>query len=765
MREDLALAGAAPIGSVRSCEELLAAAIACHGSGDHQTAQRLYEDILLRRPAHPVALHHLGLIEHAAGRHDRAIHCVRGALALAPAWSEAHSNLAALYRAAGDLAAAMASAQQAIALDPGCAPAHSNLGGICEDRGETAAALAAYLRAGELDPNLLEAHFNAANLLRKLGRLEEALVICNAAAKANPTSALPHFNAGNLLRELLRPREAIEAYRQALAREPDDAKAHYNLGDTLLQQGSFAEAIAAFQQALALDPNMAVAYCNLGAAYECSGQPALSAVAYRRALACDPGMLGVRLQLYHQRRCACDWTNLAEEEAAIAAAVPQHRRPLVPFHLLDMDVAPELHLHCARLWAAGLRGTPSFPHRRPELGSAGKSKLKIGYLSADFLSHATALLMADLVESHDRGQFEIIAYSHGDDDGSDMRQRLVRGFDTFVDLRRLDDREAAQRIFDDGIDILVELKGYTQFARSNIAAHRPAPVQVNFLGYPGTMGADFIDYILADAIVLPMDEQVYYAEKIVHLPECYQPNDRHRKVAAAVPRRSACGLPEQGFVFCCFNHSYKITATIFDVWTRLLQQVEGSVLWLFDAYPNVKDNLAREAETRGIDPARLVFAPRVATPDHMARQKLADLFLDTLPYNAHTTASEALWVGLPVLTLPGTTFAGRVATSLLYAIGLPELVTESLADYEERALHLAIHAADLAELKGKLAQNRATHPLFDAPRFARHIESAYRRMWDLWAAGAAPQAFGVPAMPRPQPARERVRETPLASGD
>jgi predicted O-linked N-acetylglucosamine transferase (SPINDLY family) len=659
----------------------------------------------------------------------------------------------------------MASARQAIALDPGCAPAHANLGGICEDRGETAAALAAYLRACELAPNLLEAHLNAANLLRKLRRFEEALAICNDASKANPTSAPLHFNAGNLLRELLRPREAIEAYRRALALEPHCVEAHYNLGDTLLQQGSFAEAIAAFQEALALDPSLAVAHCNLGAAYECSGQPALSEAAYRRALACDPGMLGVALQLYHQRRCACDWTNLEDEEAAIVAAVPQYRRPLVPFHLLDMDVAPALHLHCARLWVAGLRAKPSFPHQRPQPGSPGKSKLKIGYLSADFSSHATALLMADLVECHDRGQFEIIAYSHGNDDGSDMRQRLVAGFDSFVDLRTLDDREAAQRIFDDGIDILVELKGYTQFARSNIAAHRPAPVQVNFLGYPGTMGADFIDYILADRIVLPMDEQAHYAERIVHLPECYQPNDRHRKVATAVPTRHACGLPEQGFIFCCFNHSYKITPKIFDVWMRLLQQVEGSVLWLFDAYPNVKGNLAREAEQRGIDPARLVFAPRVATPAHLARQKLADLFLDTLPYNAHTTASEALWVGLPVLTLRGTTFAGRVAASLLHAIGLPELVTESLADYEARALHLATHKADLAALRRKLAANRATHPLFEAPRFARHIERAFRRMWDLWAAGEAPQAFGVPAMPGAEPLLEGAREAPLASAD
>jgi predicted O-linked N-acetylglucosamine transferase (SPINDLY family) len=743
MGENSALTGAMPTMPEQSCGQLLAAALVRHTCGDYPAARSLYHDTLQRQPNHPVALHHLGLIEHIDGRHDRAIDLVTRALAIAPSWSEAHSNLAAIYRATGALAAARTSAQQAIALNPGSAPAHTNLGGICEDLGETAAALAAYTRACELDPKLLEAHLNAANLLRKCGRRDGALAMYEAAAKINPNSARIHFDSGNLLFELSRPGAAIEAYRRALALQPDFMEAHHNLGDALHQLGAHDEAIAAFHAALALNPNSARTHCNLGAAYECSGQKALSTAAYRRALACDPGMLGVALQLYHQRRSACDWTNLQAEETAITTAIPAYRQPLVPFHLLDMDVSPELHLHAARLWASGSYAKPSFPHRRPQPGRPAKSKLKIGYLSADFNSHATALLMADLVECHDRARFEIIAYSYSKDDGSEMRQRLLRSFDQFADLCQCDDRQAAQRIFDDRIDILVELKGYTQFARTSIAAHRPAPVQVNFLGYPGTMGADFIDYILADPVVLPMNEQAHYSEKIVHLPDCYQPNDRYRKVADNLPTRRDCGLPDAGFVFCCFNNSYKITPNIFDVWMRLLHKVEGSVLWLFDAYPNVRDNLAREAEKRGIDPTRLVFAPRVRTPDHVARQRLADLFLDTLPYNAHTTASEALWVGLPVLTLRGATFAGRVAASLLHAIGLPELVTETLEDYEAQALRLATRPEALADLRQKLAANRATHPLFDTPRFARHIESAFRRMWEIWVAGEAPQAFGV----------------------
>ena len=728
-------------------DALLARALAAHGAGDLEQAKSLYGEILRVGPPNPIALHHLGLIHHAAGRHAEAIQHVERAILLAPAWSDAHCNLAALYRATGAFEAAIASGERAVALNPRLAAAHCNLGGIREDRGETEAALSAYLRACTCDPNLVQAHLNAANLLHKLGRLEEALAICLAIGARQPQATEAHFRAGNLLRELQRPREAVAAYQRAVAADPAFAEAHCNLGNTLLLQGAFADAVACFERALALAPGMADAWCNLGAAYESLGQPQASREAYQRALDCDPSMLGVRLQLYHQRRCACDWGGLDEEEARIIAALPAHRRPVVPFHLLDMDVSPALHLRAAQLWTAGLAAKPSFVHVRPT-AAPGRARLRIGYLSADFQDHATAHLMAELFERHDRSAFEIIGYSYGGDDRSDMRQRLLRAFDSFVDLTALDDREAARRIFDDGIDILVELKGYTQFSRSNIAGHRPAPIQVNFLGYPGSMGADCIDYIIADPIVLPFDEAAHYREKIVHLPECYQPNDRHRAVSAQVPDRAACGLPEDAFVFCCFNNSYKITPAIFDIWMRLLDKVDGSVLWLFEAHPEVKSNLSREAQRRGIDAARLVFAPRLRSADHLARQKHADLFLDTLPYNAHTTASEALWVGLPVLTCLGSSFAGRVAASLLHAVGLPELVATSLADYEATALRLATQREELAALKERLAANRAGAALFDAPRFARHIEGAYRRMWAIHAAGEKPQAFSVPPMPR-----------------
>jgi predicted O-linked N-acetylglucosamine transferase (SPINDLY family) len=329
-----------------------------------------------------------------------------------------------------------------------------------------------------------------------------------------------------------------------------------------------------------------------------------------------------------------------------------------------------------------------------------------------------------------------------------MRRRVAAACDRFLDVRDERDAEVAAMLRALQIDIAVDLKGHTQGNRAGILAHRPAPVQITYLGMPATMGADYIDYLIAEPRVIPPAEFPHYAERILYLPDSYQATDDTRAIAAHTPSRAELALPEDGFVFCCFNNSYKITPAIFDIWTRLLAKVDGSVLWLFEAHPEVRSNLSREAQRRGIDAARLVFAPRLRSADHLARQKRADLFLDTLPYNAHTTASEALWVGLPVLTCLGSSFAGRFAASLLHAVGLPELVATSLADYEATALRLATQRDELAALKERLAANRAGAALFDAPRFACHIEGAYRRMWAIHAAGEKPQAFGVPPMPR-----------------
>ncbi|HEY5225617.1 MAG TPA: tetratricopeptide repeat protein, partial [Methylovirgula sp.] len=707
------VAETAPAGTDFSSADLLRGALEFHAAGNFAMARTLYLRVLAAEPENAGAWHHLGLIAHIDADHAAAAEHVGKAITLKPDYVQAHSNLAAILRATGNFAAAAASAETAIGLDPDFAAAHSNLGNVREDQGDVEAALAAYREACRLDPHFVEAHANAADLLRTLKRYDEALSICDAIVDKRPDAARPYFCAGNILRELLRASEAIDAFRQAIALQPHFAEAYCNLGNLLLRQGAFDEAITAYLEAIAIKPSIAQTYCNLGAAYELGQRSAEALDAYSKALVLDPRLIGVEVQVFHQRRVACDWDGIEAMEASLLARVADCKDRLPPFAFLSMDSSPATQLRVARLWAGALHARRTFAHT-PPAETVRTKKLKIGYLSGDFHRHATAHLMAELFERHDRTRFEIIAYSHGMDDCSEMRYRLGQAFDAFIDLRHLDDRQAAQRINDDGIDILVELKGYTQLARSEIAAHRPAPIQVNYLGYPGSMGCDFIDYVIADPIAVPVEQQGFYDEKIVHLPDCYQPNDSQRRIADLTPSRADCGLPERGFVFCCFNNSYKLTPRFFTIWMRLLAAVPDSVLWLFDANSQAKANLQKEAMQRGIDPGRLVFAPRVGPTDHLARQRLADLFLDCLPYNAHTTTSDALWVGLPVLTLIGESFAGRVAASLLHAIGLPELVTHSADDYETLALRLATEPERLADLRRKLAANRLNHPLFDA---------------------------------------------------
>jgi len=397
-------------------------------------------------------------------------------------------------------------------------------------------------------------------------------------------------------------------------------------------------------------------------------------------------------------------------------------------------------LHCARIWAARNGPAAATPLWSGERYS--HDKIRLAYLSADYRAHATAFLMAGVFESHDRNRFETVAISYSTDDKSPTRARLERGFDRFIDVRMKSDAEVAGILRDMEIDIAVDLKGYTAESRPGILAHRGAPVQAHYLGFPGTMGVDYVDYLIADPIVVPEAHREFYTESIAYLPDTYQCNDSKRFITERTPLRLQVGLPS-GFVFCCFNNNHKIMPEMFDIWMRLLGAVEGSVLWLLQDSAVVAANLKREARARGIAPERLIFAPRVDQGAHLARQRLADLFLDTLPYNAHTTASDALWAGLPVVTALGSTFAGRVAASLLHAAGLPELVTASVWEYEALALKLAREPAALAGVKAKLRANRDTCALFDTARITRNLEFAYATMWERQQHGLPPATFTV----------------------
>ncbi|HWU25440.1 MAG TPA: hypothetical protein VN154_03475, partial [Rhizomicrobium sp.] len=436
----------------------------------------------------------------------------------------------------------------------------------------------------------------------------------------------------------------------------------------------------------------------------------------------------------------CDWAGREAGLAELVRRIEDGEKATPPFPVLALIDSPDIQFKAAAIHAREradiARGAVVAPHR-------GHARIKLGYFSADFHDHATAVLMAELFERHDRARFELFAYSFGPDLHDSMRKRLVGAFDHFLDVRFLSDEAIAALARHHGIDIAIDLKGCTGDARPAIFARRTAPVQVNYLGYPGTLGASWYDYIIADTALIPVQDRVHYAEKIVALPDSYQPNDLQRPIAATPLSRTDLGLPEHAFVYCCFNNSYKITPAVFQRWMRILARVDRSVLWLLDENPLARENLRTSAKQLGISAERLVFAPRTPLSDHLARHRLADIFLDTLPYNAHTTASDALWAGLPVLTQMGHSFAGRVAASLLQAVGLPELITRSGEAYEAAAIALAHDPRELAALKQKLAANRKTAPLFDAARFACHIERAYAAMHVRSQSGLPPDHITV----------------------
>lgn len=438
----------------------------------------------------------------------------------------------------------------------------------------------------------------------------------------------------------------------------------------------------------------------------------------------------------------CDWCNFDSECTHLISSIRNGSLNTAPFPFLMIPSSSDDQLQCAKLWVAN-----NFDLADRLIWQGGRydhDRIRIAYLSADFHGHATGYLIAELFEIHDRSRFELIAFSFGPEDQSEMRQRLSAAFDKFIDVRNASDREVATLARKFEVDIAVDLKGFTTDSRTGVFALRAAPVQVSYLGYPGTMGADYIDYLIADRVLIPAASQKYFAEKIAYLPNSYQVNDRRRRIAEKILTRAELGLPADAFVFCCFNNNYKITPAVFECWMRLLKQVEGSVLWLFEDNASAASNLRKEAQARGLNPERLVFARRMALPEHLARHRLADLFLDTLPCNAHTTASDALWAGLPVLTQIGETFAGRVAASLLTAIGLPELITSTPQAYEDLAIELATNSEKLAAIKRKLADNRLTTPLFDTKLFAKHIEAAYTTMHERCRAGLPPDHIYVP---------------------
>ena len=696
----------------KNFEALHALGILRYQAGDLETAERLIAEATLANPGAADAFYNRGSLLLKLNRPEEALASFDCALAIKPDYVEALGNRGAASMRLGRAEDALADLDKLVELKPGLAEAWNNRGGALVKLKRPQEAHASYSRALSIRPNYPEARKNRAAVSFALKNFADVLADAEQALLFDAKNADAWEQRANALSELDRRDDALASYDRTLRLKPDAVDALYNRANTLMGLRRREDAARDLTSVLRLAPDYPYARGNL---------------AFCKLL-------------------SCDWQNIDEERGIIAGALRAGAPISPPFQALALSAGGAETLAAARLGIA--RAYPASPEPLWRGERYRHDRIRVGYLSANFHDHAVSRLMAGVFEHHDRTRFETYALSFGPGGDGAMRARLMGAFDRFIDVQSQSAEEIAKLLRRMEVDVAVDLMGFTEGSRPGILSHRPAPVQVNYLGYPGTLGADYIDYIVADAIVIPAEQQTQYAEQLVHLPHSYLPGDSKRAIGGCVPARSEAGLPERGFIFCCFNNPYKFTPAMFDVWMRLLRNVEGSVLWLSQADASAVRNLQREGEARGVAPERLVFASYVQRDeDHLARMKLADLFLDTLPYNAHATASDALWAGVPVITVPGTSFPGRVAASLLKAIGMPETIAPSLEAYESLALELARNPAALAAARSKLARHRGIHPLFDTARFTRDLESAYSTMWDRAERGLPPVGFAVEGAP------------------
>ena len=697
--------------------------------GQAEAALACYNRVLALQPGHPAAHFNIGSVHRSAGRLEAAEASFSRALAVAPDDADTHNNLGLVYERQQRLDAAAASYRRALALTPDHVHAQGNLGNVLRAQGRIDEAIACYERAIAVAPNHGDAYLNLGIARTEQGRYADARALFEKVLRLEPRSFEAHHSLGCLLALQGELAESVVQFRRGLEAAPDRANTHNELGTAYCRIGDLDSAAASHRRALELDPGYANAHYALAETLKLQGRLDEAMESYGRALALKPDHIQALGGSVHVRQHLCQWDGIEDLWRQVRETIATDTGGLItPFSVMSMPTTPAEQLACARAWAQrelapfiAQRSRPAFDLSAPRQ----RSRLRVGYLSWGFHRHATAYLTAQLFELHDRGRFEVFAYAYGPDDKSTIRARLRNACEHFTDVSQESYVATAQRIYDDQVDILVDLTGYTLGTRPQILAQRPAPIQVNWLGYPGTMGTEYIDYLFVDPFIVPGNLEPFYAERMVRLPDCYQINDCRREVSDRVPSREECGLPARAFVFCCFNQAYKILPETFDRWMRILRGVPESVLWLAEANHWATENLRRAAAERGVAAERLVFAARKDLPEYLVQYRLADLALDTFPYTSHTTASDTLWMGCPLVTLAGETFASRVAGSILINAGMRELVTDNPGDYERKVLELATSPGKLQDIRRRLQETRDSCPLFDTPRFVRNLESAY----------------------------------------
>ena len=751
-------------------------ALTLHMQGQIAPAVALYESVVSENPSHPDALQLLGMALTQKGDPERGAACIKRSLRINPAQPVARANLGHAQLAMKQYTAALESYDRSIASLPDYAPAHNGRGSALSELGRAAEGLESFDRALRLLPNFPEALGNRGSALFKLRRYEEAVAAFNEVLCVRPDDAPALAHRALAFVHLWRYTEALTDSDRALQIRPSNAHALnarcaalVGLGrfddviaatdgvpasreqdsellfvraNALRQVGRTAEAIAGYERALRVRPDFPEALAALGMLETAERRYDRAAEVFTRLLAAAPeGDFNQGICL-HAKLHIFDWSDCASAVGKIVADLDAGKKSDLPFTFLSISDDPERQLRCARAYASARPRTgDSLYHRSMK----PHDRIRVAYISADFLEHPMAYLLAGLFETHDRGRFEIIAISLRSDPASPTAKRLRGAFDRFIDASKATDEQIARLLSELEVDIAVDLMGYTSEERPGILVRRPAPIQVNYIGFPATMGSPHIDYILADRFVIPPGEAASYSECVAWLPECFQVNDGRRIRATGEVTRADVGLPPDGFVFGAFHASVKINPPMFDVWARLLKAVPESVLWLISQTPTAETNLRREARQRGVDPARLVFAKRESYPLHLARLGLADLCLDTWPFNGGATTSDALWSGVPMVTMTGRALASRMSGSLLRTIGLTELVTKSFPEYERTACQLAMNRDELLAVRARLARGVVESPLFNTDRCRRYIEAAYTTMWERHRRGEKPEPFLVPA--------------------
>jgi predicted O-linked N-acetylglucosamine transferase (SPINDLY family) len=719
--------GALPVQNSKSLssslQSLLVEGFALHQKGNLIAAEELYAKILNKQPLHFDALHLSGLIAAQNNKLDLALQFILNAISLNPRNASAHCNLGNVYLNLTRFELAVESYTKAISLKPNYEEAIYSRGLAYQKLNKLDLAKQDYEHSLTINPKHIGTLTNLGNVYQLQKKYDEAINFYQKSIDLGLLVAEPFNNRGNLYTEQKRYKEALLDFDRALEINPNYPEALSNKGNALYGLKRFEDALSSYNMAISLRPRYAEALHNRANLFREIRQFHMAEDDYRGALAIKPDYDYVKGNLFGTCMNLCEWNGLLDEWKSIEDQIFDLKKVISPFMTIPINDSIETQRKVAEIWVNEKHPAQQIPDF--EFIKIEDRKIRIGYFSADFHDHATMYLMAQLFELHDKSRFETIGFSFGPDRQDSMRIRAITALDHFHDVRDKTDSEIAQLSRDLGVDIAVDLKGFTLDSRAGIFSYRAAPIQVNYLGYPGTMGADFMDYLIADRNVIPEELKHLYSEEVVYLPRCYQVNDQKRHISEKSYTRQELGLPELSFIFCCFNANYKITPITFDSWMNILKNVPESVLWLFEDCDQSATNLRKEAAYRGIDPQRLVFAKNLPLPEHLARYRIANLFLDTFPCNAHTTTSDALWAGLPVLTYAGQTFAARVAASLLHAVGLKELVTNNRQDYESLAIELANNPNRLDGVKKKLFENLKDAELFDSKGFTSDLENLY----------------------------------------